>query len=119
MRRPNPRMANNGTGRCLVTLYDAATDPDANADEEGNWVKTPTVKRTYLATVVPSFATGQDGNGTDLSITTYSVLFHCYRDPRVKPQDEVGWFEDTGCDPGGFGTYEGCEDAGGTYAGGT
>jgi hypothetical protein len=92
MRPPNPRLADNGNGPDYLTVYTVGIDPDANADAEGNWIKAaaPTGRR-YLGIVTPNFATGLDADGTELSLTTYSVMVYCYPDPGIRKEDPLGW----------------------------
>jgi hypothetical protein len=83
MRPPNPRMADSGDGPDTIQIFTLGIDPVLNTDAEGNWVRTPVASSTFLAIVTPGFATGLDGDGTTLSVTTYQVML--YSDLRPSP----------------------------------
>lgn len=91
MRPPNPRLSDNGTGRDVVVLYSLGIDPQDDADEEGNWVRKPRAGAQRMAIVTPTFANGQDGNGTDLSVTIFQIMLYGSADPHVKVDDVIGW----------------------------
>jgi hypothetical protein len=92
MRPPNPRLSDNGNGGSdVVTLFALGIDPEADADPVGNWVRNPVHTAQRLAIVTPAFANGEDGNGSDLSLTLFQVMLFGWDDPGVKAQDVIGW----------------------------
>jgi hypothetical protein len=91
MRPPNPRLADNGSGVDTILYFNVGIDPVLNADEEGNWVRAPVAATEFRAIVTPSFATGVDQNGSELSITTFQVMLYAHNRPFPLTSGPLTW----------------------------